>query len=81
MFWISIQILIEGLGGLQNITSVNNCISRLRVDLKDMDLVNENLLKKSGSMGILNQSDTHIHIVYGPKVESLAKQVKEIFNF
>lgn len=53
MFWISIQILIEGLGGLQNITSVNNCISRLRVDLKDMDLVNENLLKKSGSMGIL----------------------------
>ena len=42
-----------------------------------MDLVNENLLKKSGSMGILKQvSDTHIHIVYGPKVESLAKQVK-----
>lgn len=74
-------LVIEGLGGLQNITSVNNCISRLRVDLKDMGLVNENLLKKSGSMGILKQSETHIHIVYGPKVESVAKQVKEIYNY
>lgn len=69
--------IIEGLGGFDNIVAVNNCISRLRVDVKDMSLINEHLLKSSGSMGIVKPSATHIHVIYGPKVETVAKQVKE----
>lgn len=69
--------IIEGLGGFHNIVAVNNCISRLRVDVKDMSLINESLLKSSGSMGIVKPSATHIHVIYGPKVEKVAKQVKE----
>lgn len=69
--------IIEGLGGFDNIVAVNNCISRLRVDVKDMSLINEHLLKSSGSMGIVKPSATHIHVIYGPKVEKVAKQVKE----
>ena len=69
--------IIEGLGGHGNIVAVNNCISRLRVDVKDMSLVNESILKSTGSMGIVKPSDTHIHVVYGPKIEKVAKQVKE----
>lgn len=57
--------------------AVNNCISRLRVDVKDMSLINETLLKSTGSMGIVKPSATHIHVIYGPKVEKVAKQVKE----
>ena len=37
--------IIEGLGGFDNITAVNNCMSRLRVDVKDMSLVNDDFLK------------------------------------
>ena len=69
--------IIEGLGGFDNILSVNNCITRLRVDVKDMSLINEPLLKTTGSMGIVKPSATHIHVIYGPKVEKVAKQVKE----
>ena len=74
------SMVVEGLGGLDNIVKVNNCISRLRVDLKDMSLVNEDLLKKTGSMGIMKPSETHIHVVYGPKVQSVADAVKEFMR-
>jgi len=69
--------IIDGLGGYDNIIAVNNCISRLRVDVKDMSLTDEALLKSTGSMGIVKPSDTHIQVVYGPKIEKIAKQVKD----
>ncbi|MGN1405512.1 MAG: glucose PTS transporter subunit EIIB, partial [Erysipelotrichaceae bacterium] len=73
--------IIEGLGGFDNITAVNNCISRLRVDVKDMSLVNEDLLKKTGSMGFVKPSDTHIQVIYGPKVEGIADAVRAVMKY
>src|SRR5690625_1508334 len=73
--------IIEGLGGYDNITGVNNCISRLRVDVKDMSLVKENILKSTGSLGIVKPSDTHLHVIYGPKVEEIANSVHKALNF
>ena len=73
--------IIEGLGGFDNIITVNNCISRLRVDVKDMSLVNEEELKKTGSMGIVKPSETHIQVIYGPKVEQVANSVREVLKY
>ena len=73
--------IIEGLGGFDNIITVNNCISRLRVDVKDMSLVNEEELKKTGSMGIVKPSETHIQVIYGPKVEQVAYSVREVLKY
>lgn len=73
--------IIEGLGGFDNIVNVNNCISRLRVDVKDMALVDEIKLKKTGSMGIVKPSETHIHVIYGPKVEAIAASVREVLKY
>ena len=73
--------VIEGLGGFENIVAVNNCISRLRVDVKDMSLVNEDILKKTGSMGFARPSETHIHVIYGPKVEAIADAVREVLKY
>ena len=73
--------IIEGLGGFDNITAVNNCISRLRVDVKDMSLVNEDLLKKTGSMGFVKPSNTHIQVINGPKVEGIADAVRAVMKY
>ncbi|MBM6615282.1 PTS transporter subunit EIIC [Desemzia sp. RIT804] len=73
-------LIIEGLGGKNNIKVINNCISRLRVDIGDMTLIHEDLLKKSGSMGIIKPSDTHIQVVYGPKIEKIADIVRKALN-
>ncbi|MBQ0065132.1 MAG: PTS transporter subunit EIIC [Firmicutes bacterium] len=73
--------IIEALGGFENIVVVNNCISRLRVDVKDMSLVNEDMLKKTGSMGIVKPSDKHIQVIYGPKVEKIADNVRAVLKY
>lgn len=74
-------LVIEGLGGFENVVTVNNCISRLRVDVKDMSLVKEDILKKTGSMGIVKPSDTHIQVIYGPKVETIADAVRQVMKY
>ena len=69
------RIVIENLGGADNIVKVENCISRLRIDLKDPSLVNKEGLKDSGCAGIFFPSEKHIHIVFGPQVEFVRNAV------
>jgi PTS system maltose and glucose-specific IIC component len=74
-------VIIDGLGGFGNVEEVNNCITRLRVDVKDMSLVDEAKLKSTGALGIVKPSSTHIHVIYGPKVEGIASQVREGLSY
>jgi PTS system maltose and glucose-specific IIC component len=71
------EAIITGLGGIDNIDYVTNCITRLRVDVKDTILANENMLKQTGSIGIKKVSKTHIQVVYGAIVEQVAEEVKD----
>lgn len=75
------QVVIAGIGGFSNIVKVNNCISRLRIDIVDIELIDENILKKSGSLGIVKASDNHIHVIYGPKVDHVANVVKQALKY
>lgn len=70
-------IVIEGLGGKENIVNVENCISRLRVDLKDPNKVDQIKIKDSGCAGIFFPSTNHIHVVFGPRVEFVRHAVDD----
>ena len=70
-------IVIEGLGGKENIVNVENCISRLRVDLKDPNKVDQIKIKDSGCAGIFFPSTNHIHVVFGPHVEFVRHAVDD----
>lgn len=63
------EIVIKAIGGRGNIVHVDNCVTRLRIDLKDMNIVDKELLKESGTSGIFFPTKNHIHIVFGPNVE------------
>lgn len=71
------EIVIDGLGGKENIDTVENCITRLRIDIKDMNVINKALLEKSGCSGFFFPAAKHIHIVYGPQVEFVRNAVDE----
>ncbi len=62
------KLIIKGLGGADNIETVENCMSRLRVALTDGSLVNEDVLNDTGCMGIFRLDDNHIQVVYGTSV-------------
>ena len=71
------KIVIEGLGGKGNIKNVDNCITRLRIDLVDSKLVDQKILEKSGYTGIFFPMANHIHLVYGPLVEFVRNAVDD----
>ena len=75
------RTIISGLGGIENIVAVNNCMSRLRVDVKDMSKVDDNVLKSTGSIGIIKPTEKHIQVIYGPKVEKIADKVRELLKY
>ena len=70
-------LVIEGMGGRDNIVSVENCITRLRMDFKDKTKIDREKLKETGSTGVFFPSGTHIHVVFGPMVEFIRNAVDE----
>jgi len=71
------KIVVKALGGKENIKNVDNCITRLRIDLGDIKEIDKNLLQTSGCTGIFFPAAKHIHIVYGPLVEFVRNSVDE----
>lgn len=72
--------IMTALGGKENIVEIDNCISRLRLVLKDTKNIDENALKSTGSLGIIKISDTQVQVVYGAKVEKAAIELKRAVN-
>lgn len=71
------KLAVQGLGGPENIKSIENCITRLRVDFVDKNKIDPNLLRESGCSGMFFPSPGHIHIVYGPMVEFVRNEVEK----
>ena len=72
-------LIIEGLGGQENILNLDCCATCLRVTVKDSSLISESLLKKSGSRAVL-KSGTGVQVIYGPHVTNIKNEVNEILN-
>ncbi|OTO05328.1 PTS transporter subunit EIIC [Enterococcus sp. 5B3_DIV0040] len=71
-----IQNIVAGLGGADNIENIINCYTRLRVDVKDADKVNMQILKeKVQSSGIVDKGK-HIQIIIGVGVEEEREKVE-----
>ncbi|WP_125702588.1 PTS transporter subunit EIIC [Lacticaseibacillus daqingensis] len=71
------KLVVEGLGGKDNIVNVDNCITRLRIDLSDVRKVDKSILEMSGTSGFFFPADKHIHIVFGPQVEFVRNAVDD----
>lgn len=71
--------IIEGLGGKENIKVVNNCFTRLRVDLKDINLVDEDKINKFANKGIVKKGN-NIQIIIGMKVEVVREDVCQVLG-
>lgn len=65
------ELIVTGLGGLENIVEVDNCISRLRVEIKDNTLVNLETINKTKPNGIIEPDKNNIHIVYGGRITKI----------
>ncbi|MBQ1208091.1 MAG: PTS transporter subunit EIIC, partial [Lachnospiraceae bacterium] len=72
-----LENIIEGLGGRENINTVDNCFTRLRVNVKDASLVKEDVINKTPNSGIVKKN-TDIQVVFGLQVIEIKKAVEEL---
>jgi PTS system N-acetylglucosamine-specific IIC component len=73
-------VILEGLGGKGNITGLDNCITRLRVEVKDYTAVNEKKIKSAGVAGVIRPSKTSVQVVVGTKVQFVADEMKKMVS-
>lgn len=72
------QTILEGLGGKENITSCDNCITRLRMEVKDYTKVDEKKIKSAGISGVIRPSKTSVQVIVGTKVQFVADELKKM---
>ena len=60
-------MILQGLGGKQNISDVDCCATRLRITVVDETKVDDKLLKASGASGVIHKGNG-IQVIYGPQV-------------
>lgn len=72
------KIVLEGVGGPANVTSIDNCITRLRLEIKDYTLIDEHKIKSAGIAGVIRPSKTAVQVIIGTKVQFVADEFKKL---
>ncbi|MYL18834.1 PTS N-acetyl glucosamine transporter subunit IIABC [Halobacillus litoralis] len=68
---------IEALGGADNIATLDYCTTRLRLEMKDRDIVDEASLKRSGARGVMKIGRRNLQVIVGTTVEFVAEAMKK----
>ncbi len=72
------QIILEGVGGKENVVSIDHCITRLRLEVKDRLQVDEKKIKSSGAAGVIRPGKTSVQVIIGPKVQFVYDEFKKL---
>ncbi len=72
------KIILEGLGGKENIDDLDHCITRLRVEVKQYELVDEKKIKQTKIAGIIRPSQKNVQVIVGPQVQSVFDEMKKL---
>lgn len=72
-------LIISALGGESNIVTVDACITRLRVEVKDKALVQNETLKSLGAAGVVEVGNG-IQAIFGAKADAYKNEIKVILN-
>jgi PTS system N-acetylglucosamine-specific IIC component len=72
------QRVLSHIGGKENIVSVDACITRLRLVLKDEKAVNEKGLKELGAAGVMRLGQGSVQVVFGTQSELLKDEIKKL---
>lgn len=72
------SIILKGVGGKENVVSIDNCVTRLRLEIKDPVAVNEKVIKSAGISGVIRPSKTNLQVIVGTQVQFVADEFKKL---
>ena len=70
--------ILAALGGAENVQSLDNCITRLRMVVSDASLLDEARLKKLGAVGVIKLDDHNVQVVIGTQVQAVKDALSEM---
>ncbi len=74
------KVILEGVGGKENVESAENCITRLRLIVKDQSVVSEKVIKSAGVAGVIRPSKTAVQVIIGPQVQHVADEFNKLLK-
>lgn len=69
--------MLKALGGKENIISIDNCVTRLRLELNDVSCINEDEIKNAGGIAVVHLDEHTIQVIVGTQVYALRKQINK----
>jgi PTS system N-acetylglucosamine-specific IIB component len=69
--------VLAGLGGADNIKSMEPCITRLRVELHDNGKIDEAALRKAGAHGVMKMGGA-VQVVMGPQADNIESEMRQL---
>lgn len=72
--------LLQNVGGSENIINAENCVTRMRLEIKDISLINEDNIKKTGAKGVVKVNKNNIQIIVGTEVVHVMKEFNAILS-
>jgi PTS system maltose and glucose-specific IIC component len=76
----NVPAMLAALGGADNIVSLDNCITRLRMSVKDMSLVDSAALKNLRAIGVVQLNQHNLQVVIGPQVQSVKDEMAHLMQ-
>ena len=74
------KIILEGVGGKENVETAGNCITRLRLTVKDNTLVDEKKIKSAGVSGVMRPGKNDVQVIIGMQVQFVADEFKKLLK-
>lgn len=72
------ELVLKELGGFENILLVDSCITRLRVEVKEISKIDSKKIEALGSEGIIKVGDNRLQIIFGEKSSLIEKHYNKI---
>lgn len=74
-----LETIFKGLGGRENITVLDNCATRLRVTVVDINKVDEAILKTTGAIAVVKKGNS-VQVIYGLEVGNIKNNLVNIWK-
>jgi len=76
----NVPVILNALGGAANIITLDNCITRLRLSVHDMTLVDDATLKANRAIGVVHLNEHNLQVVIGPQVQSVKDELDSLLR-
>ncbi|OJT35886.1 N-acetylglucosamine-specific PTS transporter subunit IIBC [Serratia plymuthica] len=69
---------VGAIGGSDNLTGIDACITRLRLNVKDSALVNDAVAKRLGASGVIRLNKQSVQVIVGTRAELIASAMRNV---